>query len=141
MPKNKKTYPNCIWMVPPESHGFNFCSALLIKPIGGLPHIFSEFVSLRSHIQLSSTMSIARSNLQIRFGSKALRMPYELLCHQSFHSPDPLLDELLAYLPLFSSHIFNFIVYENSDDDHQYLESKKIGFLLQRFNLFLLTFP
>ena len=43
---------------------------------------------------------------------------YELLCHQPLSSSDPLLDELLSYLPTrFSSHIFDYIVYEGSDDD------------------------
>ena len=31
MPKCKKIYPNCIWILPPERHGLNIYSALLTK--------------------------------------------------------------------------------------------------------------
>ena len=44
---------------------------------------------------------------------------YDLLCCHSLTSTDPLLEELLAYLPTrFHSHIFfDYIVYEHSSDD------------------------
>ena len=55
---------------------------------------------------------------------------YELLlCHNSLSSHDPLLDELLSYLPTrFSSHIFDYIVYEESDDDPYYSDSNISAF-------------
>ena len=43
---------------------------------------------------------------------------YDLLCYLSLTSPDPLLKELLAYLPTrFHSQIFDYIAYEHSSDD------------------------
>ena len=41
---------------------------------------------------------------------------YELLCHHSLTTKDPLLEELLSYLPArFPSHTFDYIAYESSD--------------------------
>ena len=31
MPKRKKNFPSCTWIVPPEWHGLTFYSALLTK--------------------------------------------------------------------------------------------------------------
>ena len=43
---------------------------------------------------------------------------YDLLCYHSLTSTDPLLEELLAYLPTrFHSHIFDYIAYEHSSDE------------------------
>ena len=43
---------------------------------------------------------------------------YNLLCYHSLTSSDPLLEELLAYLPTrFLSHIFDYIAYEHSSDE------------------------
>ena len=43
---------------------------------------------------------------------------YDLLCYHFFTSTDPLLKELLSYLPTrFNSHIFDYIAYEHSSDD------------------------
>ena len=43
---------------------------------------------------------------------------YNLLCYHSLTSTDPLLKELLAYLPTrFHSHTFDYIAYEYSSDD------------------------
>ena len=67
-----------------------------------------------------------KSNIQVRFGSKAMGSLYELFCHSSLSSLDSFLDEFLSYLPTrFSSIIFLL----------QY-----ICFPLRRFNLFLLNF-
>ena len=63
-------------------------------------------------------------NIPICFDSKALGSVYELLCHHSFSSPAFLLDGLLSYLPTcFSWHIFDHIVYDDSDDDSYYSDS------------------
>ena len=59
-----------------------------------------------------------KSNLQVHFGSKAMASLYDLLCYHSLTPTDPLLEELLSYLPtLFHSHIFDYITYEHSSDD------------------------
>ena len=43
---------------------------------------------------------------------------YEFPFNQSHNSDNQLLDEFLSYLPTrFSSHIFDHIVYDDSDDD------------------------
>ena len=43
---------------------------------------------------------------------------YDLLCYHSLTSTNPLLGELLTYLPTrFHSHIFDYIAYEHSSDD------------------------
>ena len=43
---------------------------------------------------------------------------YDLLCYHSLTCTDPLLEELLAYLPTrFHSHIFDYIAYEHSLDE------------------------
>ena len=59
-----------------------------------------------------------KSNLQVRFGSKGMASLYHLLCYHSLTSTDPLLEELLSYLPTrFHSRIFDFIAYEHSSDE------------------------
>ena len=58
-----------------------------------------------------------KSNLQVHFGSKAMASLYDLLCYHALTSKDPLLEELLAYLPTrFHSHIFDYIAYQHSSD-------------------------
>ena len=43
---------------------------------------------------------------------------YHLLCYHSLTFSDPLLEELLAYLPTrFHSQIFDYIAYEHSSDE------------------------
>ena len=43
---------------------------------------------------------------------------YDLLRYHSLTSTDPLLEELIAYLPTrFHSYIFDYIVYEHSSDE------------------------
>ena len=43
---------------------------------------------------------------------------YDVLCYHSLTSTDPLLEELLCYLPTrFQSRIFDYIAYEHSSDD------------------------
>ena len=43
---------------------------------------------------------------------------YDLLRYHSLICTDPLLEELLAYLPTrFHSHIFHYIAYEHSSDE------------------------
>ena len=49
---------------------------------------------------------------------------YELLCYHSLQYPDPLLVELLSYLPtLFHLHFFDQIVHEKSDDENNHSDS------------------
>ena len=43
---------------------------------------------------------------------------YDPLCYHSLTSTDPLLEEILSYLPTsFHSHIFDYIAYEHSPDE------------------------
>ena len=57
-----------------------------------------------------------KCNLQVHFGSEAMVSSNEHLCHQSLTTDDPLLEELLPYLPTrFPSHIFEYIAFESSD--------------------------
>ena len=43
---------------------------------------------------------------------------YDVLCYHSFTSTDPLLEDLLSYLPTrFHSHVFDYIAYEHSSDE------------------------
>ena len=57
-----------------------------------------------------------KCNLQGPFGSKAMASLFEFLCHHSLTTNDPLLEELLSYLPTrFPSHIFDYIAYESSN--------------------------
>ena len=59
-----------------------------------------------------------KSNLQVHFGSKAMASLHDILCYHSLTSTDPLLEELLSYLPTrFHSHIFDYIAYEHSSDE------------------------
>ena len=59
-----------------------------------------------------------KSNLQVHFGSKAMASLYDLLCYYSLTCSDPLLEELLSYLPTrFHSHTFDYIAYEHSSDE------------------------
>ena len=67
------------------------------------------------HLQVDLT---DKCNLQVHFGSKGHAGLYELLCHQALTCSDPLLEELLSYLPTrFPSHIFDYIVYEDPDQE------------------------
>ena len=118
MPKCHKIYPNCIWQVPSEWHGLNFDSALLTRVYWNYAtHIVRVCLSHKSpnNPNLPSTK---KSNLQVHFGSKAMASLYDFLCHTSLTSRDPLLEELIAYLPTrFHSHNFHYIVYEHSSDE------------------------
>ena len=117
MPKCHKIYPNCIWHVPSEWHGLNFDSALLTKVYWSYAtHIARVCVSHKYPINPDLPFT-KKSNLQVHFGSKAMASLYDLLCYHSLTSTDPLLEELLAYLPTrFHSHIFEYIAYEHSSD-------------------------
>ena len=118
MPTSKRIYPNCFWTNPSEWHGLNFSSALLTKVYWNYAtDIIRVCITAISPTTLKPNVK-HKSNIQIRPSSKAMGSLYELLCDHSLHSPDPMLDELLSYLPtLFLSHIFDYIVYESSDDD------------------------
>ena len=117
MPKCHKIYPNCIWHVPSEWHGLNFDSALLTKVYWNYAtHIVR--VCLSHKYPINPALPFAkRSNLQVHSGSEAMASLYDLLCYHSLTCTDPLLEELLAYLPTrFHSHVFDYIAYEHSSD-------------------------
>ena len=118
MPTCRGIYPNYIWTVLPEWHGPNFSSALLTKVYWKYANdIIRVCITAISPTTLKPNVK-HKSNIQIRPGSKAMGSLYELLCDPLLQSPDPMLDDLLFYLPtLFPSHIFDYIVYESSDDD------------------------
>ena len=118
MPKYHKIYPNCIWHVPPECYGLNFNSALLTKVYRNyVTHIVRVCVYPKFHINPDLPFT-KKSNLQVKFGSKAMASLYDILCYHSLTCSDPLLGELLSYLPTrFHCHICDLIVYEHSSDD------------------------
>ena len=118
MPKCQKIYPNCIWHVPSEWHGLNFDTALLTKVYWNYAtHIVRVCLSHKTPINPDLPFT-RKSNLQIHFGSKTMASLYDLLRYHSLTSTEPLLEELIAYLPTrFHSHIFDYIVYEHSSDE------------------------
>ena len=118
MPKCHKIYPNCIWHVPPEWHGLNMDSAPLTNVYWNYTtHIVRVCLTSKSSVNRNLSFT-KKSNLQVLFGSKTMASLYDLLCYHSLTSTDPVLEELLAYLPtLFHSHIFDYIAYEHFSDD------------------------
>ena len=139
MPKCQKTYPNCIWQVPSEWHTLGFYSALLTKVYWNYAtHIVRVCVTPISP-KTSKLDLTDKSNLQVHFGFKTVASLYNLLCYHSLTSTDPLLEELLAFLPTrFHSHIFDYIAYEHSSDDESVHSISAISFctLFRRFNFF-----
>ena len=129
MPKCRKIYSNCIWILPPEWHALNIYSALLTK-------VFWNYATDIVRVSVTAIPSTTfkpdanrKSNFQNRFGSKAMGSLYELLCHDSLSSPNPRLDELLSYLPThFVSLIFDYVVYDDSDEDPYYSNSNISAF-------------
>ena len=121
MPKCHEVYPNCIWHVPLEWFSLSFNSTLLTKVYWNYAiHIISVCGSPLDPINLQ--LNVSKRNLQVHFGSKAKATLYELLCDQSLMNTDPLLEELLFYLPTrFPSHIFEYIAY--GDSDHESVDS------------------
>ena len=118
MPKCHKIYPNCIWHVPPEWFGLNFNTALLTKVFWNYTtHLFR--VCLSSKTPINPNLPFAKkSNLQVKFGSKAMASLYDLFCHHSLTNTDPLLEKLLSHhLTRFHSHIFDYIAYEHSSGE------------------------
>ena len=96
----------------------NFNSQLLTKVYWSYAtHIVRVCVSSKSPINPNLHIN-KKSNNQVHFGSRAMASLYELQCHQFLTSSDPLLDELLCYLPTrFLSHVFDHIAYESSDNE------------------------
>ena len=125
----QKDLPQLSLILPPEWHGLHIYSALLTKVYWNYAtDIVRVCVTAISPTTFKPDAN-RKSNIQIRFGSKAMGSLYELLCHPSLSSPSPLLDELLSYLPTrFPSHIFDYIVYEDSDDDPYCSDSKISAF-------------
>ena len=110
MPKCHKTYPNCIWQVPFEWHTLGFYSALLTKVYWNYATQIVRVCVTPISPKTSKLDFTDKSNLQVHFGSKAMASFYDLLCYHSLTSTDPLLEELLVYLPTRShSHIFDYI--------------------------------
>ena len=122
MPKCHKIYPKCIWHVPSEWHGLNFDTALLTKVYWNYTtHIVRVCLS-HKHPNNPDLPFTTKSNLQVHFGSKAMASLYDLLCYHSLSCTDPLLEELIAYLPTrFHSHIFDYIAYEHSSMKNQFI--------------------
>ena len=118
MPKCHKVYPNCIWHGLSEWQGLNFDSAFLTKVYWiYATHFVRVCVSSISPI-IPNLPFTEKSNLQVIFGSGTMASLYDLLCYHFPTSTDPLLEELLAYLPTnFNSHIFDYIAREHSSDD------------------------
>ena len=104
--------------MPPEWFGSNFNSELLTKVYWKYPsHIVRVCVSFKTPINLNIPVT-KKSNLQVKFGPRAMASLYDLLCCHSFTSTDLFLEKLRSYLPTrFHSHIFNYIAYEHSSDD------------------------
>ena len=124
----QKTYLNCIWILPPEWHGLNIYSALLTKVYWSVAiDIVRACVTATSPTTFKPDVT-RKSNIQVRFGSKAMGSFDELSCHHSLSSTDPLLDELICYLPTRFSHTFEYIVCEDSDDDPYYSDSSISAF-------------
>ena len=117
MPKCQKIYPNCLWHVPPEWFGLNFHSALFTKIyLNDGTHIVCVCVSPRYPI--TPQLHCSKCNLQVELGYRAMASLYELLCHHSLTKNDPLLEELLSYLPTrFPSQLLNNIAYESSNNE------------------------
>ena len=118
MPECHKIYPNCIWQVPTEWHTVDFYSALLTKVYWNYATQIVRVCVTPISPKTSKQDLTDKSNLQVHFGSKAMASLYDLLRYHSLTSTDPLLEELLAYLPTrFQSHIFDSTAYEHSSDD------------------------
>ena len=117
MPKCHKINPNCIWYVPPEWFGLNFNSAPLTKVYWNYATYIVR-VCVSPFGPINPQLHVSKSNLQVKFGSIAMANLYELLCHHSITNNDPLLEELLSYLPTrFPSHIYDYIAYGRSDKE------------------------
>ena len=118
MAKCHKVYPDCIRQVPTEWHSLRFYPALLTKVYCNYATHFVRVCVTPISPKTSKLELTDKSNLQVHFGSKAMASLYDLLCYHSLTSMDPLLEELLAYLPTrFHSHVFDYIAYEHSSDD------------------------
>ena len=116
--KCHKIFPKCIWQVPSEWHTLGFLSALLTKVFWNYAtHIVRVCITPISPQTFNLDLN-DKSKLHVHFGSKAMASLYDLLCYHSLSSTDPLLEELLSYLPTrFHSHIFDYIGYEHSSDE------------------------
>ena len=118
MPNCHKNYPNCIWHVPTEWHTLRFYSALLTKVYWNYATHFVRVCVTPISPKTSKLDLTDKSNLRVQFGSKAMASLYDLLCYHSLTSTDPLLEEILSYLPTrFNSHISDYIGYEHSSDE------------------------
>ena len=117
MPQCHKFYPNCIWRLPPEWFGLFFNSALLTKVHWRYAtHIVRVCVS--PLFPINPQLHCSKSNLQVKFCSRAMGTLHDLQCHHSLTNNDPLLEELRLYLPTrFPSHTFDYIAYESSDNE------------------------
>ena len=118
MTKGRKTYPNCISHVAPESHGLNYHSALLTKFYRNYSTSIVRVCVTPFHPMTAKLNVHRKSNKQVHFGSKAMASLDERLCHNSPKCSNPLLEELLAYLPTrFPSHVFDLFAFESSDNE------------------------
>ena len=118
MPKCHKIYSSCIWQVPTEWHTLGSYSVLLTKVYWNLATHFVRVCVTPNSTHTSKLDLTDKSNLEVHFGSKAKASLYDLFFYHSLTSTDPLLGELLAYLPTrFRFHIFDYIAFEHSSNE------------------------
>ena len=113
MPKCHKSYPNCIWHLPPEWFGLKFISVLLTKVCCNYAtHI------VRVYVSPSYPICIVQKLISISFWFKSFGKFIRFFCLLSVTCSDQLLEELVSYLPArFPSQILEYFVYDNSSDD------------------------
>ena len=116
MPKCHKIYPKCIWQFSTGCHTLGFYSTLLTEVYWNYAtHIVRVCVTPISP-KTSKLDLTDKCSLQVHFSSKATASLCELLAHHSLTTDDPLLEEMLSYLPnRFLPHIFDYFAYESSD--------------------------
>ena len=118
MPKYYKIYPKCIWQVSAEWHALGFYSALLTKVYWNYATHMVRVYGTPISPKTSKLDPTDKCKLQVHFGSKTMAKLYEMLCLHALTCSDPLLEELLPYIPTrFPSHIFDYIAYEDSHHD------------------------
>ena len=107
MPKCHRIYTNCVWQVSTEWCNLGSYSALLTKVFRNYATLIVR-VCVRPISPKTSKLDLTdKSKLQFLFGSKAMASLYDHLCYHSLSSTDPLLKEILFYLPTrFHSHFF-----------------------------------
>ena len=141
MPVCQKFNPNCFWQVPVEWFGLNFNSALLTKVYWNYTtHIVR--VCIAPLFPISPLLHVSnKSNIPIKFGSRAMISLYEFLCHHSVTKTNPLLEELLSNLPTrFLSHILVYVAYATDNESVDSVDSSISAFYSYDSSFFLKNF-